>query len=106
MKKTILFFSLLAISNSANAFCTEPAAPRSYYKPEKPQKPELPFCAKAYSSTKCAEWEITSYNSRVKNYNYEIERYQEERNRYIMKLKDYFEQATEYAICEAKSLED
>ncbi|WP_298333805.1 hypothetical protein [Asticcacaulis sp.] len=103
---SILGFVLLVPSSAtAYSYCSEPSVPYRSSKPQKPVKPELPYCARPYSLSKCTDWEVRAYNNNVENYNRELAEYANKKEEYIKKLKQYLEDAEEYAVCELKSLD-
>jgi hypothetical protein len=97
----------IATPSLAAGYCSAPSAPSSFYKPDKPRKPALPYCANEYSRTNtCKQYEIDSYNSEIDLYNARLRSYQNDVEEYIGKLKSYLESATKYAKCEVESLDD
>lgn len=84
--------------------CTPPVPPTAETKPDKPKLPEKPACLDAKGG--CPGWEAYSFNDAVKAYNLQAQAFRPLAEAYIQKLNAYVKASSEYAGCEAKSLQN
>lgn len=70
------------VSASAG-FCMEPRSPHVFI-----TKPTKPYCASTHS---CSEYDITSYQNRVKAYYRDLQSYLDDVNRYTRSAGEYVE---------------
>jgi hypothetical protein len=94
------------LPSAAHAYCYEPSTPSSYRRPTRPIEPTTPYCVNIYAKTHtCDSFTISRYNSEVDTYNTLLESYRLERDRYVSSLKQYVDDAVEYARCEIRRLD-
>ncbi len=91
----LLFVGAVFFAQPASAFCFEPSAPQIFLI----SKPQKPFCLQLFSDTPCNAWEIDSYRMEVKRF---VARLQ----LYVNEAVAFGGEATDYAKCMIKSLDD
>lgn len=94
MIRIVIAALALAVSSlPAFAYCSEPSAPYG-----KPTRPDTPYCVNTFTNTHtCDDWEIDRYNSEIRSFKSDYETY-------VRRLRDYVDEAVEYAECQVRSL--
>ena len=96
----------ICIAGPAAAACLPPTPPDATLRPVKPVPPEKSACAGARPGTPgCLGWEPYSYNDAVKAYNAKVPDFLAAATTYVAKLNAFVAAASDYAKCEAGSLQ-
>jgi hypothetical protein len=104
--KLLISVALTAfIPLQAYAFCSEPSENIDF--PDPPgsiSRPSVPFCLSSYKYSgthTCDQWEIDSYQRKIRDYVSELQTFMSEAYDAAKEAADFATEAEEYARCEA-----